>query len=37
MCIANPLAFGFFLGVVSTLVVEIIAVFIWAAKNSGGK
>lgn len=37
MYIANPIGFGFFIGVVSTVVVEIVAIFIWAAKNSGGK
>ena len=36
MYIANPIGFGIFIGVVSTLVVEIVAIFILAA-NRGKK
>ena len=33
MYIANPMGFGIFIGVVSTLVVEVIALLIAAAKK----
>lgn len=37
MYIANPIGFGIFIGVVCTLVVEIVAIIIWAAGNTKGK
>ena len=38
MYIANPIGFGFFIGAVSTIVLEIVALIIWAAGESkGGK
>ena len=34
----NPIPFGIFIGVVSTLVVEVVALIVWAAsKTKGGK
>lgn len=37
MMINNPFAFGIAIGVLSTLVVEIIAIFIAAANSTRGK
>ena len=37
MYIANPIGFGFFIGVISTVVVEIVAIFILAASKGGKK
>ena len=37
MYIANPIAFGVFIGVVSTIVVEAVTLFVWAVNNTKGK
>ena len=37
MYIANPIAFGALIGVVSTIVVEAVALFVWAASYMKGK
>ncbi len=37
MYVVNPIAFGVFIGVVSTIVVEVVALIAWAASNTRGK
>lgn len=33
----NPIPFGIFIGVVSTIIVEVVALFIWAAHKGDKK
>ena len=33
----NPIPFGIFIGVVSTIVVEVVALVIWGIRNGGRK